>query len=260
MVSSFRSPKSTVRGRRSPFRMISSSTLVPGASPATLRDRAEGVSTRRPSTFAMMSPGFRPARAAGSFSKTSFTRTPSDSLMPNLVASSAVTSWMPLPSQPRTTSAVARVDRGVGLDEGLVAGQPDGVAFEAADHPHGEGPVQGERIANRHDPLADADLGGVAERHRGKRPIGRDLHDSQVSIRIAADHLADVLAFVGEPHLDLLGVPDDVIVGHHNPVFVHDDPRAGPWIVLASLPRAFARFGGNGHRADIDHGRLDSVG
>src|SRR5437016_11910079 len=44
----------------------------------SLRDRAEGVSTRRPSTFAMMSPGFRPARAAGSFSKTSFTRTPSD--------------------------------------------------------------------------------------------------------------------------------------------------------------------------------------
>src|SRR2546422_7915524 len=71
MVSSFRSPKSTVRGRRSPFRMISSSTLVPGASPATLRDRAEGVSTRRPSTFAMMSPGFRPARAARSEEHTS---------------------------------------------------------------------------------------------------------------------------------------------------------------------------------------------
>src|SRR2546427_8763873 len=34
-----------------------------------------------------------------------------------------------------------------------------------------------------------------------------------------------VFAPVGEPHLDFLGVGDDVVVGHHRAVLVHDDPR-----------------------------------
>src|SRR5207245_8190885 len=152
------------------------------------------------------------------------------------------------------SSAVAGVDRGVGLNEGLIAGQPDSVAFEAADDSYGNGTIQGERIADGHDPLADTDLGGVAERHRGERPIGRNLHDGQVGVWIAADHLADVLGLVGEPDLDFFGVADDVIVGHRDPVFVYDDARAGPWGVRASLRRPFAHLACSGLGPDLDGG------
>ena len=51
----------------------------------------------------MTSPGRRPAASAGPPFITSATSTPSRSRTPKLDASSSVTSWMAMPSQPRTT-------------------------------------------------------------------------------------------------------------------------------------------------------------
>ena len=80
--------------------------VEPGGNPATTRESRFGVSITMPSIRVRMSPGLMPAAAAGFFSKTSLTNTPSPSLTPNLRANSAVSGWIPMPSQPRVTPSL----------------------------------------------------------------------------------------------------------------------------------------------------------
>src|SRR5690606_31109098 len=106
---------------------------------------------------------------------------------------------------------VARVDRGVGLNEILVPLDVDAAAAERADDTRGGGLPQAEWIADRDDEVADIEIVGVAELELAEvlcfysqQRTGRR--------RIAADDLCIELTAVGERHDDRLGVLDDVAV------------------------------------------------
>ena len=137
-------------------------------------------------------------------------------------------------------AAVAGIDRGIGLDEGFVPGQPDGVALQAAHDTQRHGPVKRKRIADGHDPLADADFRGVTEWNRGKLTGWGDLHDGDVGVGIAADHLADEFRFVGQPDFHFLRITDHMIVGDNQTLFVHDHAGAGPRVVRAAITGGLA--------------------
>ena len=84
-----------------------------------------------------------------------------------------------------------------------VAFERPGAAPLAGDDADGDRLLELERVADRHDPLADADAVGVAERHdrEGLRPL--DLQEREVRRRVAADDLRLVDVRLADRHLDL---------------------------------------------------------
>ena len=62
-------------------------------------------------------------------------------------------------------AGIAGIDRGVGLDEVLVAVRVDAAAAEGADDARGDRVLEAEGIADRQDEVADLHLVGIAELH-----------------------------------------------------------------------------------------------
>jgi hypothetical protein len=124
-------------------------------------------------------------------------------------------------------AAVARVDRGVGLDQvverasvGLDLAADRG--HDAARHAVRERP---ERASDRDDQLADLERVRVA--HRGRRQPGRvDLHDRQIGQRVDPVDRAVVLGPVLQLDAEGVRAGDDVPVGEDPAVRVEDDPGA----------------------------------
>ena len=108
------------------------------------------------------------------------------------------------------TARVAPVDRRVDLDE--VDEAVADVAAIGRDDAGGGRAAQAEGVADGDDPVADARLGRVFEVHVGEART-LDLDHRKVGGLVAADHLGRQLALVGEHHLDVVGVLDDVVVG-----------------------------------------------
>ena len=80
-----------------------------------------------------------------------------------------------------------------------------------------------ERVADRHHPVADFDIGGGAEFYIGKRLLGRDLQEREVGLRVAPDDLVDdELGAVVEVDVDLFSAFDDVVVGDDQPFLAVD--------------------------------------
>ncbi len=80
---------------------------------------------------------------------------------------------------------IARIDRGIGLDEVLVTLDAR-TAAERADDARGHGLTEAERIADRQDKVADLQAIGIA--HRNRRQIAaRDLQHGDIGIGIATD-------------------------------------------------------------------------
>ncbi len=75
----------------------------PGATPATRRWSSGTSLIGAPLSSTITSPGRTPAASAGPPFMTSATSTPSRSFTPKVPESSSVTSWIAIPSQPRTT-------------------------------------------------------------------------------------------------------------------------------------------------------------
>ena len=102
-------------------------------------------------------------------------------------------------------AGVARIDRGVGLDEVLVGRDAEIRASDGRDDAERDGLIQLVRVADREHPLGDLELRRVAPRHRRQIP-GVDLQQRQVGGRIDADELGRHLALVGERdrHVELL--------------------------------------------------------
>ena len=103
--------------------------------------------------------------------------------------------------------------------------------MQRRDDAGGHGAAQRERVADRHDPIADARPGRVAELH--ERQTGRlDLEQRQVGGGIAADQPRRVLATVGQGDADRLhrGASrtggDDVVVGDDVTIGRDDEARA----------------------------------
>ena len=85
-------------------------------------------------------------------------------------------------------AAVAEADRGVGLDVGVQT-LVEELAAEEADDADRDRVDVAERVADRADPLADAQRVGIAERRHRQRGLRRDLEERDVDRRIDADDL-----------------------------------------------------------------------
>src|SRR3989449_11571249 len=82
--------------------------------------------------------------------------------------------------------SVPRIDRGVGLEHGLV-GKAGEQAIEAADDAAGHGLLEADRAADRHDLVADAQARRVAEPRRRNAVLGLEPQQGQIEDGIEAD-------------------------------------------------------------------------
>ena len=107
----------------------------------------------------------------------------------------------PAPAVEQRAAAVARIERGVGLDHVVdeVAGDAPQAAAQGADHPGGHRRVEAERAADGDHELADAQLGRVAER-RVRQPRRIGLHDRDVGPWVGTDDPAGDLPAIVQTH------------------------------------------------------------
>src|SRR5204863_2300281 len=111
------------------------------------------------------------------------------------------------------TTGIARIDRGVGLDEVLngvlvTAGKGQLRATLRTDDPRGDREVEAERISDGNDPLAHARYAIVAERH-DRKIVRVNLDERDVGGWIATDNFRREGPIVEQPHGDAIGVGYD---------------------------------------------------
>ena len=138
------------------------------------------------------------------------------------------------------TAGVAPVDRRVGLEE-VVVGSGVDVAGAGGNDAGGHRAAEAEGIADRQHPVADPHVVAVAERHRRQLLVGLDPQQGQIGLGVAADQFGLQVGVVLKDDVDLVGVLDDVVVGHHQPAGIDDEARsqrrgaAGRGVLLTSL-------------------------
>src|SRR5713226_1982142 len=115
------------------------------------------------------------------------------------------------------TTGIAAVDGGVGLDVAVIGAGVD-VAVARRDDARRNRAAEAERIADRDHPLAEPQLVGIAELHRDQRFYRFEFQHREIGLLVDADQLGLDLGAVIHDDVDLVGIRDDVIVGH-------DDPR-----------------------------------
>ncbi len=126
------------------------------------------------------------------------------------------------------TPAVAGVDGGVRLDEALhreLLAQDVDVARLGADDTRRDGGVQPHGVANGQHPFAHLHLVGVHQ-GQGGQVFGFDLDEGEVGARVGAHHGGFEGAVVVQGHFDVVGIGDDVVVGHDVAVLADDDTGA----------------------------------
>ncbi len=134
-------------------------------------------------------------------------------------------------------AGIAGIDRGVGLDEELVVGDPDLGAGHRRHDAVGDGLADAERIADGEHHVADLQRVGIAEIGRGEALAAvLDAQHGEIGARILEDEIGVEFALVGESDLDLVRILDDVIVGDDEAGGVDDD--AGAQRALDLLARA----------------------
>src|SRR5690606_3587389 len=110
-------------------------------------------------------------------------------------------------------AAVARVDRGVGLEEVVEGPEADGAVLRADDAAR-DRVLQPERVADGEHGLGDADLVGVGRPDRGEAAgdpalVVADLEEGYVELGILADDAGLELPLVGERDHYLRRAVDD---------------------------------------------------
>ncbi len=127
---------------------------------------------------------------------------------------------------------IAGVDRGVGLDEVLVAFRVDPRPPERRDDAARHGLAEAEGIADGDDEIAHQQFLGIAKGHLGQ-VLGVDPEHRDVGGRIAADQLGLEAPVVAKGDADLVGILDHVAVGQHEAVpGIDDDARARAHLAL----------------------------
>ena len=119
---------------------------------------------------------------------------------------------------------VAGVDRGVGLDEIVIAAAL-GVdrPVQRRDHAGADALVQAERVADGDGRLTEHEIGGAPERRRGELLFALDLEHGEVAAGIGADHFGGEVGAVFETDLDAAPARDDVIVRQYEPSGIKDE-------------------------------------
>ena len=126
------------------------------------------------------------------------------------------------------------VDGRVGLDEVLEVGDPDAVTPLGAHDAGRDGLAETERVADGHDPLADADGVRVCELE-GLEPGGVDTEDGDVRLRVRSHESGLHRAPVVEPDGNARRVLDDVCVRQDHAVRGDDEARALAALRLRTL-------------------------
>ena len=123
------------------------------------------------------------------------------------------------------TAGIAAVDGGVGLDVTVIGTGVD-VAVARRDDARRDRAAEAERIADRDHPFAEPQLVGIAELHRDQR-LGRlEFQHRKIGLLVDADQLGLELGAVVHDDADLVGIGDDVIVGHDDAGGVDDEAGA----------------------------------
>ena len=122
-------------------------------------------------------------------------------------------------------AGIAAVNGGVGLNVIVVRPRID-VAVARRDDAGGHRAAEAERIADGDDPFAQPQLVGIAELHRLERLVGMHAKQREIALGILADEVRLELGAVIENDADLVGVGDDVIVGHDQAGRIDDEAGA----------------------------------
>ncbi len=122
-------------------------------------------------------------------------------------------------------AGIAAVDGGVGLDVVVIGARGD-VAVARRDDAGRHRAAEAERIADRDHPFAEPQLVGIAEFHRDQRLARLEFQHRQIGLLVDADHFGLELAAVVHDDVDLVGIGDDVIVGHDDARGIDDEAGA----------------------------------
>ena len=142
-------------------------------------------------------------------------------------------------------AGIARIDRGVRLNEVLVASRPRPVRPRALTIPEVTALAESEGIADGEHVVADFETIGIAERQR-RQVFGRNLQHRDVGVGIAAHERGVKLPIVLQRHDDPVGMLDDVMICQDVAgLRVDDDARSGDLRLIALLA----------HDGDIDDRR-----
>ena len=140
----------------------------------------------------------------------------------------------------------------VGVDRAARVRRQHRRAVQRADNACRDGLVEAVGASDRHDPVANHELGGVANLDRGDLGVPKvDVDHGEVARAVGAQDRA-VVALAVDGDRDGLGAVDDVVVGEDVAVLVQDDARAD----------AGALVGGHADRDDrrqrlLGHGLRD---
>ena len=133
------------------------------------------------------------------------------------------------------TARIARVHRGIGLDESLdaeIVGNHAQVTRLGAHDAGRDGRLQVERRTDRQHPFAQTQRIGRSESQR-RQPLGLDLQQREVRRRILADEFGVERTPVVELHLEFRSPVHDVVVRHDIAVLRNNHARtAGPLLAV----------------------------
>jgi len=95
---------------------------------------------------------------------------------------------------------------------------------EGRDDAAGHRLADAERVADSERQVADLDLIGIGEGNgRQRAGIADDAQHRQIGALVLEHDVGGELALVGERHLDLIGLGDDVEIGHDQTIGADDD-------------------------------------
>ena len=119
---------------------------------------------------------------------------------------------------------IAPVDRGIGLDEIVIAAAERAVAGRNDACRHRE--ALAKRVAHGHHPVAHPHQVTVAELHEGQRFVTFNLQQGDIGLGVGANQFG-IQGFARiELDLDFVGPFDDVIVGHDIAIFGNHETRS----------------------------------
>src|SRR5712675_1650733 len=124
------------------------------------------------------------------------------------------------------TAGIAAVDGGVGLNV-VVIGTGADVTIARRHDARRHGAAKAERVADRDHPFAKPQLVGIAELDRHQRLCRRlEFQHRKIGLLVDAYQLGLDLGAVVHDDVDLVGIRDDVIVGHGDASGVDDEAGA----------------------------------
>ena len=125
------------------------------------------------------------------------------------------------------STRVARINRGVGLDEAFVILDAHAATVRRADNPVGHGLAYPEGITDGQHQITYLHAPAVSQRNGGQ-VVAVNLDDCNVTLGIKSNNLGDELTPVLQRHPDLRWPTYKMAVGQDISVLSHNDPGPEP--------------------------------